>query len=166
MLDERRPDRLTVWTSTRTGKAYFCVAASINLSGSTTRSASGPWRSRFSRPALRSTCSASASHGRPGASLRIGARPMRTTSSAHVRTHSSGSPSRVRTCPCRSRSSTSACSPVRTRSRRPFVGGQTGSLLGCFLSGYETGCYRPGDARLGLGARRRRLMIFGEGVSR
>jgi thiol-disulfide isomerase/thioredoxin len=55
--------RHTAWTSTRTGPACSGTAACTSSCASTTRSASGRWRSRSSSPARRRTCSRSGSHG-------------------------------------------------------------------------------------------------------
>ena len=53
--------RRTAWTSTRTGTACSGTAACTSSCASTTRSASGRWRSRSSSPAPRRTCSRSGS---------------------------------------------------------------------------------------------------------
>jgi thiol-disulfide isomerase/thioredoxin len=53
----RLPARHTVWTSTSTGTACSPTAACTSSCASTTRSATGPWRSRSWSPAPKRTCS-------------------------------------------------------------------------------------------------------------
>ena len=126
--------KMAAWTSKRwCGVAGWC-GTSIQISGSTTRSAIASWRTRSKDRALASPRASSSSCARPRRrARRSGARPGRRRTTATTRTSPGCDARRSSSCRCRTKTRTSIAT------RNPTKGGRTATRhVGRFPTGTST----------------------------